>query len=79
MSWNAHALALGSRDIFILMQDVRAPEPYTYKLMGNRQEVGVNLIEMGHRQEVGVDLIEMGHRQAVGFDLIELLGIDLFD
>lgn len=39
MSWNAHSLASGSRDRLILMRDVRAAEPFTYKLVGHKQEV----------------------------------------
>ncbi|CAM9718955.1 unnamed protein product [Ascophyllum nodosum] len=39
MSWNAHALASGSRDRLILMRDVRVQEPFTDKLVGHKQEV----------------------------------------
>ena len=39
LSWNHHVLATGSRDRNILLRDVRAPEPWTGRLMSHRSEV----------------------------------------
>ena len=48
MSWNAHALASGSRDRLILMRDVRVQEPFTDKLVGHKQEVGEEVYVVSH-------------------------------